>query len=230
MKVRELLSKSDARTLIEGYVNEMEKCGYDKTKLYCPVLEKMIKDFLFEIEKIPDKENNDILIVMEEENVWTDESYMVISVKPEEVKEHYLDIPVEDIVKKGGEYINIYGLLFVSWNEIANMEICDLSFEKYGEDKVALAILLEMTRFGFDLESVDKEYNRIIEKLNKSTENVKNENVYDFNEVFEKLSEKYNLEYDKSKDDKDPDDTEIYDSIIREYSKRQEFFKYILNH
>ena len=101
----------------------------------------------------------------------------------DDILEHKEDLDKTDF--SGELHICPYGLDFISRKELAGFNICELSIDKYGIDRVIAEIIWEITFYGWDEETIDQHAKELDESLQGTKDHP--EDLRPISELFEKL-------------------------------------------
>lgn len=111
-----------------------------------------------------------MLSLKDKESTGTLVVYKVLDTDFEKENDKYIINEYLDVVLLKPDEDASYSIEFLNWEEVLGLEICQLSIDEYGEQKVLDAILDEMFFFGTDYVQRSTEVNSAIDALNEAVE------------------------------------------------------------
>ena len=150
---------------IENVVNDFKTIEPSYNEKKFTIFVDQYKDFLYD-------NNEDISTYF-----CVDGYYM------DDILEHKEDLDKTDFSDEIHFYP--YGLDFISRKELAGFNVCELSIDKYGIDRVIAEIIWEITFYGWDEETVDQHAKELDESLKETKEHP--EDLRPISELFEEL-------------------------------------------
>lgn len=164
----------------------------------------------------------------DDEHVLEDTIYDVTSIEKEKLLTSYKEIDTIETYEEFTDIIKIrrpietYNFMFVKREDVLGYEVSPLSIEMYEANEVAASIFWELTWFGYDNDTANKNQETSILSLESNSKELE-EDLFDFEEDLEEISN-----YEKKKTLEELISEAEKKEIILNFNIKNQYFKKLL--
>ena len=179
MTIKEMFDKSSAKEIADIIIkNNYVEENYDLNKLISNI-QMVLDEFKNITPKYTDENKDFTVIVLKEKDVLVsykeipEEFFCVYGIHLNQLLENQdeLDCTFDELMKKPQVNIINYGIEFMPRNELATLNICDLSFDKFGFNEVCAEVLWEITFYGWQEKTIEEKKEEILERVSETDKN-----------------------------------------------------------
>lgn len=164
----------------------------------------------------------------DDENVLEDLIYDVTSIEKEKLLASYEEIDTIETYEEFTDIIKIrkpietYNFMYVKREDVLGYEVSPLSIEMYGVNEVAASVFWELTWFGYDNDTANKNQETSILSLESNSKELADD-LFDFEEDLEEISN-----YEKKKTLEELISEAEKKEIILNFNIKNQYFKKLL--